>query len=230
MNFKIGDKYHTSDGSIVRILALDLKNETFPIVGALTSKAEPYFESLEMFTPKGKYNKGENKWDIVKKYEDVTESMDEQSTPPSIVLEVGKKYVTQEGSIVRIICTDANDTHYPIVGLVAVKNAHKDCVETYTRDGELFIGSKSIAGNIIAEYVEPDPVPKKIVPWSLKNHPTGAIFVRNREAGEDSAEYLIVRWAKVGAVMDGNARAEYEPLLKNWIQSNGQPCGWDETV
>ena len=56
-------------------------------------------------------------------------SLDEYLKNPS------KKVVTRMGRKVRIICTDREDSIYPIVALVKDDNRKLDVLVTYTKDG-----------------------------------------------------------------------------------------------
>ena len=56
-------------------------------------------------------------------------SLDEYLKNPS------KKVVTRMGRKVRIICTDREDSIYPIVALVKDDNRELDRLVTYTKDG-----------------------------------------------------------------------------------------------
>ena len=56
-------------------------------------------------------------------------SLDEYLKNPS------KKVVTRMGRKVRIICTDREDSIYPIVALVKDGNRKLDVLVTYTKDG-----------------------------------------------------------------------------------------------
>lgn len=131
LKLEVGKKYKTRDG------------RTVEITGRLGILGTPYpFESaVDYYTPEGKVLVGhETERDIVA----------EVNAPVAarLTLEVGKTYVTADGTPVKIVSRD-DDPAYPCNGSNAM---------CYTENGQEW-QSGPTAGDLIAELQEPQAVP-----------------------------------------------------------------------
>jgi len=65
-------------------------------------------------------------------------------------IESGKTYITRDGHKVRIICTDRNDSDYPVIGLIYVNNREE--VVVFTREGEPLLSNEKHEYDLVEEY------------------------------------------------------------------------------
>ena len=99
-------------------------------------------------------------------------SLDEYLKNPS------RKVVTRMGRKVRIICTDREDSIYPIVALVKDDKRELEILVAYTKDG--------LPAEYVEEYYTLFFAPEKHEGWAVihGNFITGRIFSSKEEAEE----------------------------------------------
>lgn len=66
-------------------------------------------------------------------------------------IELGKKYLNKAGQVVKIICVDACNNDYPVIGL-----DQKGHPWSFTAEGLFNLNPQSIGmNNLVSEYIEP---------------------------------------------------------------------------
>ena len=67
-------------------------------------------------------------------------------------IEVGKTYLTRDGSKVRILATDIKNISYPVVGVLSY-NENEEEVLSFTKEGKFYKSSSEVnKDDLILEY------------------------------------------------------------------------------
>ena len=104
----------------------------------------------------------------------------------TINIELGKKYVLNDGRIVRIICTDGADPCAPIIGLV---QPNEGLVMWFARNGLQYSNNDTW---ITAEYREP-----RIAYFVEKD---GAVWLRDNE--KEAREVVALTGGRMGVLRE----------------------------
>lgn len=67
-------------------------------------------------------------------------------------IELGKTYETRSGRTVRIVCVDAKNRDYPVVGLVMFEDGNETS-QTFGSDGTYWIDRNNNAYDLIREHI-----------------------------------------------------------------------------
>lgn len=124
-------------------------------------------------------------------------------------IEVGKKYKTRDGRIVRIICTDMKPSTYPVVALC--DEGEYETIMVYTSSGSVSITDIETPSDIVSEvrtvkYLKPLHEVIKNMEWTIYNH------FEDKKTGNI---VLIPEFQRFGKEIPQNIATNYP---KDWIE------------
>lgn len=95
-------------------------------------------------------------------------------------IELGKTYETRSGRTVRIVCVDAKNRDYPVVGLVMFEDGN-EASRAFGSDGACWIGRNNNAYDLVREHIPVTYRWANVYPGDVACH--GSEAIANGSAG-----------------------------------------------